>query len=155
MVKITKNKLEKLFSESMKSQFTWGMKLHNNPLSHQNTPADYIITHDMKVILVECKQVTCEDGKGRLAFKRLKQMHDLIAFESVYPTFHKAYFCIAYYDDKWAKSLIYLIPVNVLKAIIDTSNKESLNQTEAEEYLNSFKVEIIRGELQLRKKIFQ
>ena len=39
---MTKNRLEKKFSESLKADTElWGMKLHNNPLSHQNTPGDY------------------------------------------------------------------------------------------------------------------
>ena len=43
---MTKNKLEKKFSESLRADSDfWGMKLHNNMLAHQTTPADYIMTY--------------------------------------------------------------------------------------------------------------
>ena len=46
---MTKNKLEKLFSASCKADTDfWYMKLHNNPLAHQKTPADYILTYHKK-----------------------------------------------------------------------------------------------------------
>jgi len=154
VVTIVKNKLEKLFSKSLKADNTiWGMKLHNNPLSHQNTPADYILSYEngdipLKLTLVECKQVTCKNGKGRLAFKRLKQMHDLIAFENYTPS-HNSYFCIAYYDKRWDKSEVYIIPVRIMKELIDNHNYVSLNREDALTKLKHFKINIEKGVLDL------
>lgn len=153
---MTKNKLEKLFSKS-KYYFDWCIKLHNNPLSHQTTPADYIASHTTKksvipsqnynkVILFECKQVTCKDGKGRLAFKRLKQLHDLLAFEHIKDE-HESNFVIAFWDKNWAKSDIYLVPVKTMKFIMDNINKVSINREEAAEQFEHLKLEVEKGEL--------
>ena len=47
---MVKNKLEKKFSASLKADpDLWGMKLHNNPLAHQNTPADYIVEYEGQI----------------------------------------------------------------------------------------------------------
>lgn len=137
---MVKNQLEKKFSESYKADPDfWGMKLHNNPLAHQNTPADYILDYcnitqgfftPVYVILVECKQVTCAAGEnGRLAFKRLKQMTDLITFKSIRP-FHKSYFCIAFKEPFWANSEVYLLSADAMQALINSSAKVSINREE-------------------------
>jgi len=139
---MTKNRLEKLFSKSLE-QFCWGIKLHNNPLAHQNTPADYIISEQGMVYLVECKQVTCKDGKGRLAFNRLKQMHDLLSF-GVY-SFHKAYFCIAFWDGRWSNSEVYLIPAIDMQAYIIDNSKVSANRVEFKKFFDEYRVYIVGG----------
>jgi len=140
---MTNNKLEKMFSKSLHSSHLFGMKLHNNPLAHQNTPADYLISNGKEVILVECKQVTCKDGNGRLAINRLKQLHDLLSFAKHY-TNHKAFFCIAFWDGRWDKSEIYFIPAKGLKIVIDNWEKKSFNR---------FDMQTIFYELQVRIEV--
>ena len=155
---MTKNKLEKKFSESLKADTElWGMKLHNNPLSHQNTPGDYIIDFEglnsLKLHLVECKQVTLdEEGKGRLAFKRLKQTHDLIIFDEIRQE-HHSWFCIAYKEKLWANSDIYIVPAKAMKTIVelfaDDLNLVSMSRVNAAEHLSSCKVNMINGLIDL------
>jgi len=150
---MSKNRLEKKFSETLRADTAlWGMKLHNNPLSHQNTPGDYIISYvknyrplfdklpELHLHIVECKQVTLdEDGTGRLAFKRLKQMHDLISFEEN-NGFHHAWFCIAYKEKFWANSDVYLIPAHKVKELIDKWTFESINRYDASVEFAEFQI---------------
>ena len=159
---MTKNKLEKKFSESLKADTElWGMKLHNNPLSHQNTPADYIIDYfkqdlsadSLQLHLVECKQVTLdEEGKGRLAFKRLKQMNDLIIFGEIRQA-HHSWFCIAYKEKLWANSDIYIVPAKTMRSIVelfaDDLNLVSMSRVNAAEHLSFYKVNMINGLIDL------
>jgi len=147
-----KNKLEKTYSKSLKAdEDFWGMKLHNNMLAHQTTPADYIQSYEREdfsinnkkrliLLLVECKQVTCKDGKGRLAFKRLKQMHDLLAFYKK-SAYHRSYFCLGYHDGGWTKGEIYLVPAFELQEIINKHSKVSLNRDEAKIILSSYRAD--------------
>lgn len=149
---MVKNKLEKMFSKSLKYDVNlWGMKLHNNPLSHQNTPADYIISSSFstasnksKLFLVECKQVSCKEGKGRLAFKRLKQLHDLIAFENRFPH-HFSYFCIAFWDGRWDKSEIYIVPVKEMELFITNHSMVSVNRQDMHSSFYEYLVQIQVG----------
>jgi len=154
---MTKNKLEKLFSYSCRHiKGLFYMKLHNNPASHQTTPADYILSYPMsdlvgiRLTLVECKQVTCKDGKGRIAFKRLKQMHDLLNFLTLRPVFHKSYFCIAFYDNGWIKSEIYIIPVMKMYESIQETDQQSYNRTEMKELFGDYLVPIRDKLLQIQ-----
>jgi len=132
---MAKQKLEKMISKSIKSNdILWGMKLHNNPLAHQNTPADFILSTEYTtysnhpiLALVECKQVTCKEGKGRLGFKRLKQLHDMLSFQNKF-TFHKSYFCIAFYDGRWDNSEIYIVPVKEMEDFIHNHSMVSVNR---------------------------
>lgn len=154
---MVKNKLEKKFSESLKASEFWGMKLHNNMLAHQTTPADYIMSYTAKegvglkpgklwLFLVECKQVTLKEGKGRLAFKRLKQMHDLLAFEKQ-SKYHKSYFCISYNNSRWDQSEVYLIPVQEMKKLIEKWNMVSLNRKDASDELNTYRMPMYKNKL--------
>jgi len=137
-----KNKLEKHFSKMLKadSRF-WGMKLHNNPLAHQTTPADYVLTclknDRLKVLLVEAKQVTCKDGKGRFAFKRLTQLASLMSFVN-HPG-HEAYLCLAYYDKNWANSEVYYVPILHMKLVMEAHSFVSLNRSDAADILEKFR----------------
>lgn len=141
---MVKNKLEKLFSASLQAdkQF-WGMKLQNNLLAHTVTPGDFIASHiDSKIglilHLVECKQVTLDNEKGRLQFKRLKQMHDLLAFSDMRPAHHKAWFCIGFLNSHLKNSEVYLVPARALYEYIEHSAKESINR---QEFLQNFIVD--------------
>lgn len=156
---MTKNKLEKKFSESAKESDFWCMKLHNNMLAHQTTPADYILSYTtyrldtstdltadpyankLWLYLVECKQVTCKDNKGRLAFKRLKQMHSLLNFEKQ-SHFHKSFFCIAFYDGRWDNSDVYIIPAKDMDSLIHNHKNVSMNRESAREILKHDRIEM-------------
>jgi len=138
---MVKNKLEKMFSKSCRVETVlWFMKLHNNPLAHQTTPADYIIStafgsdinHPL-LYLVECKQVTCKEGKGKLAFKRLKQLHDMLSFENKFEH-HKAFFCIAFYNGQWNESEVYLVPVKEMDHFIANHHLISVNRQDMYSY---------------------
>lgn len=152
---MTKNKLEKLISGSMANWREKGwfvMKLHNNPLAHQTTPADYLLTvpqdnFSIKVVLLEAKQVTCDaDGSGRFAFKRLKQKEDLSQFQNM-NSFHSSYVALAFYDGRWANSELYIIPINDLKTFIESESwaKESINRNEAKTWFGAYKIEVLQG----------
>lgn len=151
---MVKNKLEKIMSPSLKLHFTFAMKLHNNPLACQNTPADYLTTlfnakgdgtGRLGVYLIECKQVTCDPGEvGRLAFKRLKQMHDLLNFENLCP-YHYSYFAIGFYDGGWTNSEIYIVPAQVMQELVLESPKLSINRTEAKTIWAKYRCSIKNG----------
>ncbi len=169
---MVRNKLEKLFSKSQKDQFQWGMKLHNNPLAHQTTPADYIVSmkdddsvyHEHKFMLMECKQVTCKRsqsftdtagktpalGKGRLAFKRLKQMHDLLAFEAIHGK-NSAFFVVAFYDGRWNNSEVYMVPINQMKNMVDNYGRVSINRQDMKSYFPNHILKLEGGILQCTK----
>ena len=142
---MTKNKLEKKFSEAIKADSSlWGMKLHNNPLSHQNTPADYIlnmldINYQLELMLVECKQVTLKEGKGRFAFKRFKQLHDCLSFEN-FRVAHHAYLCLVYKDQFWRDSEVYMIPVKVMRNFIESWSMVSVNRSDAKANFYKYRV---------------
>ena len=153
-VKMVKNKLEGLFSKSLKAASgIWGMKLHNNMLAHQTTPADYIITLERNfkpiIMLVECKQVTCEEGgQGRFAFRRLKQLHDLESFETVFG-FHESYLCLGYHERGWNNGSIYIVPIEVFAKLMKTHRAKSLNRKDAELHLKDYKVKMNNGVMDL------
>ena len=164
---MVKNKLEKKFSESFKQwSGIWGMKLHNNLLAHQTTPADYILTKTTTIsapdlpniktyrhvtILVEAKQVTLKEGKGRLVFKRLKQMHSLLNFENVSKC-HEAYFLIAFKADRWANSDIYMVPAKWLDTFTKTWHNVSINREDAAIELAGHNLEYKDGIIQYPTK---
>jgi len=148
-----------MFSKTIKAHTEfWGMKLHNNPLSHQNTPGDYIMTYEesnhsifnLHLYLVECKQVTCKEGKGRLAHKRLKQMHDMLSFENKF-FMHKAYFCVTFYDEGWRNSDTYLIPVRVMYGAITSESKVSFNRQDMKSLFSEYEIQMKNGVLDLWK----
>lgn len=150
---MVKNKLEKKFSESFKQwPNIWGMKLHNNMLAHQTTPADYILTKTTSngghaTILVEAKQVTLKEGKGRLAFKRLKQMHGMLNFETV-SVCHFSYFIIAFKDNRWANSEVYFIHAPWLHHFVEGWDKVSINREDAKREWAQHKLEYADGIIQ-------
>jgi hypothetical protein len=153
---LTKNKLEKLISGSMeawRAKQWFIMKLHNNPLAHQTTPADYLLTIPYKgttmfirnIVLLEAKLVTCDEGKGRFALKRLKQLHDLLQFFLMDVHNHSAYIALAYYDERWANSELYIIPIQEMNSTILSRTKESINREEAKEEFAAFRVTVAQG----------
>lgn len=157
---MTKNKLEKLFSKSIKadSRF-WGMKLHNNPLAHQNTPADFILSYDEwdddelhhYTVLAECKEVTCKEGKGRLVHKRLKQLHDLLSFQNKFAASHRSFFVVSFNEERWANSDVYIIPIFEMNEALKNSTKVSFNREEMKELFSKFTVSIDKRGIDLWK----
>jgi hypothetical protein len=156
-----KNKLEKLFSKSLNADDAiWGMKLHNNMLAHQTTPADYIINLEadfgelelqLKSCLVECKQVTCdENGKGRLTFKRLKQTHDLLYFADRFIN-HQAYYCITFKEKFWKKSDLYIIPIKFFVQTIKKVMNKSLNRQDFYNLFKKHKIEMEKPLIPIRE----
>ena len=150
---MVKNKLEKKFSESFKAQSFFGWKLHNNMLAHQTTPADYDLAYvDSEYayhrILVECKQVTLtKDPKRTLKISRLKQTGDMLGFINAIPRFHEAFYCIAFKERMWAKSDIYLIPVEEMAQFLQTWLKQSLNRQDMLEHFGRHKTKMIDGNI--------
>lgn len=163
---MAKNKLEKRFSEAIRENPNiWYLKLQVMPLAHVNMPADYLllvkknfaIIKDDKSpeephyigseertvpVLVECKQVTCEDGEnGRLAFKRLKQFHDLLAFLEFHPS-HKAFICVAFKESFWRNSDTFLLPAKQFKDYIDNCQKVSINREEMKQAFPECKIDL-------------
>jgi hypothetical protein len=87
-------------------------------------------------VLLECKQVTCKDKEnGRLTFKRLKQMHDMLCF-SLFSKYTKAYFIIGYLESRITNSEIYLVPADELKKYMDSVTKKSINRSEFNKYFS-------------------
>ncbi len=147
---MTHNKLESKFSESYRREkMFWGMKLQNNMLAHTVTPADFLlnfVTTDIRGAptlisnLVECKQVTCEDGENaRLAFKRLKQMHDMLNFQH-FSVFHRSYFLIGFLESRWDNSEVYLIPVENMRIFIEGHGFESANRRTMKDIFQKYKL---------------
>ena len=161
---MVKNKLESKFSETLRAnkEDFWGMKLQNNMLAHTVTPADFIVhfhrsNGQYKTIsflysnLVECKQVTCEVGESdRLAFKRLKQMHDMISFES-FSEFHRAYFLIGFLESRWENSEVYLVPVKAMNYYVEHCSMASVNRNMFKEVFGNYKITYGGGLLNLHK----
>lgn len=147
---MVRNKLEKLFSKSLKADDElWGMKLHNNMLAHQTTPADYIISYQdlagLTLHLVECKLVTCKElaqknSKGRFAFKRFKQAHDLTQFANKFPLYHEGWLCLGFFDKRWNNSEVYLIPIHYIIKHIADSSSVSISREKAKEEFKQFKM---------------
>jgi len=147
---MVKNKTEKMFSKSLRESSLWGMKIESNPLAHQQQPGDYILTFDtMKhwTIIVEAKQVTCdENGKGRFAFKRLKNLIPLRTFDR--RSFnHRGYLLLTYNENMWANSDIYLIPINAIGDLIAKWPMVSLNREDAQKEFGKYKHSIQSGSI--------
>lgn len=152
---MVKNKLESKFSESYRAhpRHFWGMKLQNNLLAHTVTPADFLIHFHQELCvtdrtphqfltscLVECKQVTCEAGESdRLAFKRLKQMHDMLSFES-FSKYHRAYFLVGFLESRWENSEVYLVPVKAMRHYVDNCSMVSINRNTFKEVFGQHKI---------------
>jgi hypothetical protein len=106
-----------------------------------------ITVRELIVALVECKHVDCDDGEGgRLAFKRLKQMHDLVNFENIRPDRHRAFFCIAFHESRWDNSEVYMIPVHQMQRFVNEFNKVSMNREDAASRFYRYRV-LMKGPL--------
>lgn len=147
---MVKNKTEKMFSKSLKLSNLWGMKIESNPLAHQQQVGDFILTYDYTehyTIIVEAKQVTCdEEGKGRFAFKRFKNLVPLLTFDLRNGN-HKGFLLLTYNESGWADSDIYLIPVVVWENWAKDWNNVSLNRNDALAVFNPFRLDIHTGSI--------
>ncbi len=97
--------------------------------------------------LVECKQVTCKDRTGRFAFKRLKQMHDLVAFEDKFPDNHFSWLCLGFLEQRWDNSEVYIIPIREWKRVTSDFSKVSINRRECSAYFSAHKANILKGSI--------
>lgn len=158
-MKIVRNKTEKMFSKSLRQSNLWGIKIESNPLAHQQQPGDYILTFDKYVgeishmqfkkhytILVEAKQVTLKDGKGRFAFKRFKNQIPLTNF-SKNSYNHKGFLLLTYNETMWANSEIYLIPIEEWNMKMKDWPMVSLNRADANKIFGHHKYSIQTGSI--------
>ena len=123
---MTKNRLEKNFSKAMHgARDLWGIKLHNNLLAHQTTPADYIIINQGTAHLVECKQITLPNT---LKFKRLKQMSELLSFSARAKAF--SWFCFAWFTPSKKQETYYLVPAMEMHKLTLSFSKKSITHSE-------------------------
>lgn len=145
---MTKQRLEGDLTKALKQINCYSLKLHNNPMAHQTTPADYLIITRNNNYLIECKQ--CSNDS--LAFSRLTQLQDLLIFQKKYTnTF--SYILLMYYTGRIDKSDIYLIPVLYLNNIIKNHKFKSLNKNDAFKYFNQYKIKTEKSILQIKQYI--
>lgn len=139
---MAKQRLEKDLSKTLKHYYKdiYYIKLHNQPLSHQTSPADYIILTKNNNILIECKQ--CKSK--RFEFSRLTQLTDLLLFEKVLDK-NESYLLLMFYKTRLGNSDIFLIPIKIFKQYIDNSIKKSINNIECLKYFNNYKLNIKKG----------
>ena len=126
-------RLEGDFSFTMKQLGLYHMKLQNNPLAQHPTPADFLVSTDLHLYLVECKQVTCKNGKGAFGFDKLTQEQDLIIFQKSLAR-HKSYLLLMYYDGTLKKSDIYLLPIQKYLDIKSKHKFNSINREAIKDY---------------------
>lgn len=144
-----KQKLEKILKKSITNNLNLlGFKLHNNPLAHQTTPADFIIhTKSNKVYYVECKECKRKsDGSIRFDFNRLTQETDLEILNS-FNEIISCYVCISLQEKTFKKSKYYLIPFSEYKKIKESFIKNSLNEKDMIEYFKEFELLQISNEI--------
>lgn len=155
---MVKNKLETIFSKALHNdKDLWGMKLQNNMLAHTVTPADFIIDYvcegvpasprtQLHLHLVECKQTEYND---RLAFKRLRQMHDLLSFEDRRPH-HHSWFCVCWWNGRINESKFYLVPARKLDEFTKTIGKLSCNIRDFMKVFFPYEMAVESGYINLR-----
>lgn len=134
---MVKNRLERRFSEYLKKRSVWYMKLQVSTFAHKTTPADFLISNGKHISLVECKGVTCKEGKGRFDFKRLTQIEDLCSF-ATWEKNHKSFVLLAYFDKRWKDSETYMIPALEMQAFIGLHNKKSLSREDANTFMKAY-----------------
>jgi len=107
-----KQKLEGLFSLSLKNTpKLLYHKLHNNPLSHQSTHADFEVFNSKgDVFFIEAKEVQLKNGKGSFPFSRLTQRQALIHYDS-FSEYTNSCLLLLFRGNTMANSFTYLIPI--------------------------------------------
>ena len=55
----------------------------------------------------------------------------MLAFTEANPILHSAYLLLAFYEDRWDRSDIYMIPINVFNLFKQNWPKKSINRAEA------------------------
>jgi len=144
---MTKQKLEGYLSKSLKAkEKLWYMKLQVMPLAHQQTPADFLAMTKNNNYLIECKQVTCKDGKGAFALNRLTQQYDLYSFFK-FTRHNFAYVNIMYWKGSLKLSDTYLIPITKFVHEIKVTSKKSFNVNDAKRLFSIYKLQVEKGSI--------
>jgi len=137
-----KQKLEGLFSSSLKN--TPGLlyhKLHNNPLSHQSTHADFeVFNKNGKVFFIEAKEVQLNDkGSGSFPFSRLTQRNSLLYY-SKYSAYTQSYLLLMFRGNTMQNSYTYLIPIKQWVEFENNIGKKSANVVDVSTKFSKYRV---------------
>jgi len=121
--------LEGLFSQSIKKYPNLlGHKLHNNPLAHQTTHADFeVLNKNGNIYFVEAKESKLNDkGYGSFAFKRLTQRNSLI-FYSNFSNYTFSFILLFFRSNTMEKSRCFAIPIEKWCEFEQVIGKKSAN----------------------------
>lgn len=141
-------KLEGVLSKSLREvKNLYYHKLHNNPLAHQKTPADFIV-HNKKgtTIYIECKECKLKDGKGSFAFSRLTQEQDLEIIENFSNSTISAVM-ILFRDKTLKKSSCFIIQYKTYKMFKKLIPKKSANIKDFKDYLSYAELDVLPGSI--------
>jgi len=140
-----KQKLERLFSEQLrKSNFLYH-KLHNNPLAHQTTHADFeVFTKSKNVYFIEAKEIQLKNGKGIFPFSRLTQRNKLIYYNNFFGHTY-SYLLLMFRDSTMVKSHIFLIPINTWVNFENNIKKKSANLNDILNSFGAYELSIFNG----------
>lgn len=141
-----KQKLEGYLSKSLKLHSDlFGYKLHNNPLAHQRTPADFVIhNRNGKTIYIECKECKIIADKGAFAFHRLTQEENLYMLDS-FSGFICCYVMILFKQARFQNSVCFLVPFSEYIAFKHCFTKKSANINDFKVYLKQYILEPQKG----------
>jgi len=139
---MAKQRLESDLSKTLKQKYPhyYSMKLHNNPMAHQTTPADFMVLSGSNNYLIECKQCSLD----RFEFSRLTQKEDLLIFESKLSQ-NYSYALIMFYTGRLDRSQIYMIPIKDLIHYMDTHKLKSINKKVAVESWAEYSISLEKG----------
>ena len=127
-----KQKLEGLFSSSLKQYSTLlSHKLHNNPLAHQSTHADFEVFNKRGfVFFIEAKEVQLNNnGYGSFPFSRLTQRNSLL-FYNKFSAFTHSFLLLMFRGNTMANSHTYFIPIERWVNFEQFIGKKSANNTD-------------------------
>lgn len=146
-----KQHIEGVLSKSLKKYNKentpiWYLKLHNNPLTHKTTPADFLILTENHNYLVECKETKSQT----FTLDRMTQKDDLQHFKD---KFNKNFslLLLCFWKGTIKKSEIYLVDINHFLNTLTFLKKKSININDARDF---FKCNLLYaekgGEINLR-----
>lgn len=143
---MAKQKLEKLFKDSLKHFQYYYIKLQVNPLAHKTSPADFLVLTENFNYMIECKQVLNLDGKKTYTFDRLTQENDLREFQKTL-TRNRSFVLICFLKDRIKNSDFYLIYLDKYIFYKNISEKKSLNNKDMEDLFKENKLEVLKGNI--------
>lgn len=127
----------------------WYMKIQVNPMAHHPTVGDFMILSENHNVVLECKEIDTNSNK-QIPFKRFSQLHRMLKFKRTLFR-NEAFMGILLWNTSFNDSDIYIIPVTVLEAHINMSNKKSINVTEVREQFENYKVKLNNLELYFKQ----